>query len=383
MILNRKALMMIQPALGPRWPGRIFCALLGLLAWLGAARAVSAGPGAPGAEVAPPAGFHEVGGSNYVMYHVAPEYRQEHNVDSWWRPGVLQPVIGTFHEQGRQAVLDQLKTMHDGGQRKIALVLWHMPMNGEPDAHDNICGHALRSDGGALTAQHQANLKNLLLMIKQTGYFNELDFRFGPQGNAHPGEWSKWDEARYQENWNFLVATRKIVEDALKGGSMKVLYDLGVEYAGDERAQAPAYMKRLWQDYTAHFGKRDCYGFSFALEPGEIGRMLKMYDQTGVRPDVFALDVYDLIPQKFAAAAEEFKAAGIDRPRIIIQETYHNDANMLAQLQQAQKEHQFEFLYLMQWPLDPGIPHCHFNMDFPSRYDAYLGRPAALSDKKS
>ena len=71
----------------------------------------------------PPRGFNEVGGSNYVMYEVGREYLDSGT--GWFKPGVLQPVVATFHLQKKADVRQQLKAMHDSGQRKIAIMMWH------------------------------------------------------------------------------------------------------------------------------------------------------------------------------------------------------------------------------------------------------------------
>lgn len=352
---------------------RVVClaAAIGLLGLAGAYAEV----GAREDTVTPPKGFREVGGSNYVMCHVGKEYREQHLEDSWTKPDVLHPVIGTLHLHKQAEILDQLKVMHDGGQRKIALVVWFDHFTVETD-YRGVFGHVVRSNGGSLLPQHQANLHTLLKMIRSTGYFNELNFRFATQGAADPGEWARWDEAMYQENWSFIVNTRRIVEEDMRGGQVKVIYDLGLELGGFDTAQYRPYTKRLWQDYCATFGKADTYGFSFALSPGLVTKMLKVYDEAGTRPELFAFDIYTHPYETLEAAAKEFKEAGLSSPKVIIQETYYNDPQTLQQFQRAQQDFKLDFLYLMQWPLDRGAQVPHLSMDFPAQYGAYVQRKA-------
>jgi hypothetical protein len=320
--------------------------------------------------LAPPAGFRELGGSNYCMIKVGQTYREK-GLDHWFTPGMLHPVIGMLHQHPKQEILDQLKTMHDGGQRKIALVLWYDHITTEP-LTEGCWGHTVRSNGGALLPQHQTNLRNLLKMLRETKYFDELNFRMVGQGPSDAAQWNAWDEAMYQENWNFLISTRRIVLEELKGSPIKILFDLGLENGGQDGGQMREYMKRLWKDYCTQFGKADCFGFSFALSPGRLARQIQIYDEVGIRPDLYAFDVYSRIYEKLQAAAFEFKAAGIEHPRIIIQETYYSDPQALEEIQRARKDFNLDILYLMQWPLERGRTVPHFSMDYPAGYAAYV-----------
>ena len=322
---------------------------------------------------APPAGIRELGGSNYCMIKVGKTYLEQGQIKNWYSPGMIHPVIGMLHLHPRQEVLNQLKTMHDGGQRKITLVLWYDHVTTET-LTEGCWGHTVRSNGGALHPQHQANLRALMKMLVETQYFNEIVFRMVGQGIADAEQWNGWDEQMYQENWNFIVSTRKIVVEELKGSPIKVLFDLGVENGGCERGQMLDYMKRMWVDYTTQFGKSDCYGFSFALAPGRVARQIKIYDEVGIRPDYYGFDVYSDIYENLQAAASEFQAAGVEHPQIIIQETFYNDPRALAEIQRAQKDFNLEILYLMQWPLARNATVQNFSMDYPADYDAYVVR---------
>lgn len=347
--------------------GCLLAGIFGVVAPLASAK--------PGDTVAPPAGIHELGGSNYCMIKVGQTYREK-GLDHWFTPKMLHPVIGMLHLHPKQEILDQLKTMHDGGQRKIALVLWYDHITTEP-LTEGCWGHTVRSNGGALLPQHQTNLRNLLKMLRETKYFNELNFRMVGQGPSAAEDWKEWDEAMYQENWNFLTSTRRIVLEELKGSPIKVLFDLGLENGGMDRGQMPEYMKRLWKDYCTQFGKADCFGFSFALAPGRVARQIKIYDEVGIRPDLYAFDVYSHIYQNLRAASFELTAAGIEHPRIIIQETYYSDPQALDEIQRAQKDFKLDILYLMQWPLERGRTVPHFSMDYPAGYEAYIKKVSA------
>jgi len=328
-------------------------------------------------EVLPPEGFAEVGGSNYVMCRVDEAYRVRHEKDSWWRPGVLELVVGHFHQQDPKEIRKQLQTMYDNGQRKIAVLVWIAESQGEKtDGYkvtDGVYGHCIVAENGQLKTQHLKNVGDLVKLVRDTGYFNELVFRFAFQGGGSgPESWDKWNEVQYQRNWKVLASTRDIIEKTLHGGKMKVMYDLGAEIAGLDNGQVPRYCRRLWKDYTQAYGKDDTYGFSMALHPGRTKNLLEVFEEVGVYPDAYSLDVYIHIQEWLGAAGREFAEAGIKNPRIIIQETFYNDPQALAELQEIGKDFGFEYLYLMQWQLKRGQKIPHFSVDYPAEYDAYV-----------
>jgi len=318
----------------------------------------------------PPKHFKEVGGSNYVMYDVSDEYLKEGK--GWYKPGVLQPVVATFHQQDKLVVLEQLKAMHASGQQKISILIWHDHLKPKDMGNDGVHGHVLASNGGALRPQHAQNLKDQLAMVRNIG-FNELIFRFAQQGDAWPQVWEKWNEEAYLENKAFIFSTRQLVLDAMKGSDMKLTFDLGAELGGIEKGQITPYTERLWRDYTEVFGADDTFGFSIAGHPTRIRRWIGIADKVGVRPSRYALDMYGYIPEWMPKMIPEFAEAGIDDPKIIILETYWNDAQALKDLQQIATDFDFEYEFLMQWPLLRGAPHPHFSDVFEKpEYDAYL-----------
>ena len=321
-------------------------------------------------EGAAPKGFKEVGGSNYVMYNVGDEYLKDGK--GWFKPGVLHPAIATFHQQDKAVALEQLKAMHASGQRKISILIWHDHLTIKQLEEGGIYGHVLASNGGALRPQHAQNLKDQLALVRGIG-FNELIFRIAQQGSAWPEAWEEWNEELYQENKAFVFSTRKRVVDAMEGSGMKLAFDLGAELGGIDKGRTSEYTERLWKDYTAAFGADDSFGFSIAGHPSRIRRWIGIADKVGVRPSRYALDMYGYIPEWMPKMIPEFAEAGIDDPKIIILETYWNDAQALKELQQIAVDFDFEYEFLMQWPLRRGSAHPHFSDVFEkAEYNAYL-----------
>ena len=330
----------------------------------------------PEQSVSPPRHFKEIGGSNYVMFRVGREYLDSGSEDAWYKLGVMQPVVATFDRQKKEDVLAQLQAMHDSGQRKISILIWHDHLTDaqmESGSEYGVYGHVMASNGGHLLPQQEKNLKGLLALIRESGLFNELIFRFAEQGSVWPQGWTEWNETLFQENMDFIISVRQQVCEALQGSGMKLMFDLGAELGGMEVGLCTQYTARVWEEYTRRFGVKDTFGFSIAACPGRIARWINVCDQAGVRPDFFALDLYDYIPEWMPKIIPEFFAAGIKHPQLIVLESYYNDAQELKDLQAVAERYNIEYCYLMQWPLRRGSRTLHYSdvFDHP-QYDAYL-----------
>ncbi len=331
------------------------------------------------------------GGTNYAFYKVEDEYLERNEPNAWWKPGVLKHVVGAFHMQSTGFIEQTLQEMYRKGQRKIALVLWHANIDEDkrnsgskwtapiPAGYEHIYGHTIDSAGGALCPQHQKNLKTILTLIQKTG-FDSITIRFAAQGVNNPMDWEAWQEQYYQENLRFILSTKGIVDKTLDG-RLPVLYDLGLELGGLE-GFCTEYTTRLWQEYTQQFSADDTIGFSFAVEPGRVRRMIDIYKTSGCYPVAYPLDVYYNADKAMAYVADEFRAAGLDNPPIIIQETFYNDMQTCLELETASKQYHLNILYIMQWQVERTRMHWydengkatlrHFSVSRPVEYANYL-----------
>ena len=302
-----------------------------------------------------------LGGSNYVVYDLG---KFDPVTGANW-DNSLKTVIGSYH-LNPTLIESQLRNMYQNGQRKIALMLWFAPIKTDTDKH------LVNSTHGTLPAQQQSNVRLLVGLIKKIG-FTEIDFRFGQQWYSNPGMWSNWDEARYQENWNFIVKTRQIVETALSGNTVKRFYDLGVELGGISNGQSQAYTKRLWSDYCYMYGHNDTYGFSIAYHPGRLQSLIKMFDSTGSgRPDVYAVDVYGNENNALKTIANELAMAKEGAKGLIMQEVYYNDLMTYFEIQSAKVKYGLNIHSIMQWPLARNYTHNLSTTDY-QYYYAYGG----------
>lgn len=331
------------------------------------------------------------GGTNYAFYKVEDEYLERNEPNAWWKPGVLKHVVGAFHMQPAGSIEKTLKGMYDAGQRKIAIVLWHTNIEKDkvssgskwtdpvPVGYEHVYGHTIDSSGGVLCPQHQDNLKALLRLIQKTG-FESVTIRFAAQGVNNPMEWDTWQETHCQENLSFILSTKRIADETLND-YMPVFYDLGLELGGLEGC-CTEYTTRIWQEYTQNFSADDTIGFSFAVEPGRVRRMLEIYKASGCYPIAYPLDIYYNADKALAYVADEFCKAGLENPPIIIQETFYNDAQTFRELDAASKQYHLSILYIMQWQVERTRMHWydengnaslrHFSLSHPVAYDNYL-----------
>ena len=331
------------------------------------------------------------GGTNYAFYDVQDEYLKRNEPHSWWKPGVLKHVVGAFHLQPAGFVEQTLKQMYSNGQRKIALVLWYVNItedkrlkgahwtNPVPTGYEHIYGHIIDSAKGALCPQHQKNLKAVLSLIYETG-FEDVTIRFAAQGVNNPMEWDTWNADYYRENHDFIVSTKEIADAILKD-KIPVYYDLGLELGGLQ-GSCTRYTTQLWQDYIERYGAEDTFGFSFAVEPGRVGRMLKIYKQSGSYPVAYPLDIYNDADKRLAYVAKELEQAGLSDSPIIIQETFYNDAQTYKEIKYAAERFDLNILYIMQWQVERCSmywhgkngekKHRHFSVVGPVDYENYL-----------
>jgi hypothetical protein len=293
----------------------------------------------------------EVGGSNYAFYDVS---GVPWNGSLWGQPLALRPVIGTMHYDPER-VKAQLTVMKSRGQKKISLILWHMNL-GSGGGNDGVYMHTINSNGGALTPLHQDNLIKLLNYIKELK-FEEVQLRVAPQGGNDPGSWPQgWNEPVYQENWNFIANTRKLVEDTLSSTQIRRTYDLGIELGGLTGGQIAEYTRRLWSDYSSSFGTADTCGFSIAVAPGRLPALIDNLRLTGKLPNFYALDIYGDEYKYLSMVHDELVAAGEANKGIDIQETYYNDSDSYYQIVSAKNKFGLKVRTVMQWPVQRGGP---------------------------
>ncbi len=313
----------------------------------------------------------EVGGSNYAMYSVG-DYLIYPDSIHWFKPYNWRPVIGTYHLEP-ETVKNQLSVMYNNGQRKITLDLWYADFSRDSTIADSpVDAHIVNSSLGKLIPQHEENLINLLNDIVNQGY-NQIMFRFFTQLDSAPIGWSDWDESKYLKNWSFISSTKATVKKTLEGKSIKVLYDLDGELAGQTSGQAEAYFQRMWGDYVKNYGSHNCIGFSFAISPPRsFSDAIALYDKVGKRPDIYGFDIYGDEYAGLQYLQNVLQSAGDGNKPVFIEEAYYNDLEADQEIRQARSDLHMNIRFIMQWPVARYAFQPGFSVQFPSDYSAYL-----------
>lgn len=317
------------------------------------------------------------GGSDYPFY--------VQNFESW--DDNQRVVVGLYH-LNPTLVTAQLQQMYAAGERAIALVIWYMPfdtstspVNGIPATWPDVWGAYVNSSGGHLSPQAQQNLTAILGLLKQIG-FQQVTVRFGPIGSlASPTQWgNNWQESLFQQDETFEFSTRQLVESVLAGSSVQRTYDLGIELAGiphnlnaDERTysdgQSSEWTSRMWADYIKAFGPSDSYGFSIAYSFGTLGAAIAEYDQAGVRPSSYGIDLYTA--SDLWNYYQELTAAGDNTKPLVIQEISYNDTSQMQDVLTQLAHYPLTILYIDQWPVSTSTANADASP--PTNYGAYGG----------
>jgi hypothetical protein len=280
------------------------------------------------------------GGSDYVFVDTDPE--QLHDPDAMRDNSRFHTPPCEFDARA-DAVKRDLAAMRASGQRKLGLMVWFTHVQSEQDCK----GFLANSAGGRLAPRVDGNLERLVSEAGKEG-FDEVQIRFAPMGPNWPKDWPAWNEDMYRENWGVIRST---VAALLQIKGPRLRFDLGVE--GVARGESDAYIHRLWGDYSKTFPPASSYGFSVAMAPGRVSRLLRDMRESGPAPTELALDIYQNPGRALATAAREMHAEGVDIP-IIIQETFYNDAGTYQELRDSARDNNVRLRTIMQWPLKPG-----------------------------
>jgi hypothetical protein len=310
----------------------------------------------------------ERGGSNYGFYSVGTYL--DHPTQDYWNIYLnMRPVIGTYH-LAPDTVKNQLAIMYANGQRRLALDLWFSKVMPIADFQDSsFCTHLCNSRYGNLFPQQQANLKALLHDIDHQG-FELIVLRFEHQGVSDPLSWTAWDEDTYISNWSFITSTIDLIQNEISALHVKVIYDLCGELGGTDFGMSRQYAKQLWSDYVKRYGSHNTMGYSYATAPMRYTESIAVYDEVGVRPDVYGFDVYGDELATYSYLKQEIDAAGESSKPIIANEVYYNDSLTYSQLLEVRSQLHMNIKFLLEWPLSRAKPG-YICVNFPGDFSAY------------
>jgi hypothetical protein len=315
----------------------------------------------------------EPGGSNYHYWYIAPTYWTVENPGlELVRPGRVQMAIGNFHtwrsqpgQSGRHPVELQLEEMYRNGQRKISLPIHFIREqdhceflsrkecdSGEVDYDgDETSGISVRvttanPEQWTFSPQVLENLKALLGVIARTG-FNEVQIRFLTHSHAiNPILCAASYDPRTPEGlWTLERSVMDTTNRVLQGSGVKVMYDLGAEFAGYQRdtrnsdllscgdGRVRTAMRYLWRSYACRASEggwphtnwssdsalAHTIGFTFA---GRVRRKGPNEDHNQIIYDQVT-DVYDrALMVDTADARAGYVCGGPRRPAVLAFDIY-------------------------------------------------------------
>jgi hypothetical protein len=298
----------------------------------------------------PEAGALAAGGSNYDFYSLANGCDRERygTVDSF--------------DRGRDTITTQLRQMHDAGQRRLRIGIFHQ--------HGPDTGTVMDSSTGDLSPADRRQLTELLAAVKTAG-FQEIEVAFHPQGDDSPQDWDAMNDEAYQEDWSLIAKLHPLIVAA------GIPYRIDLLNEGMPMSTEPvlrSYAQRLWADYTREFGKADTVGFSMTVWIADRATQLSAVYGSNP-PDVFDVHLYgdywngDEYSQ-FVQADKKMTALGYHQPWII-GETYFDDGWTAHDIRRAIGATGRQVLYLTQWPLTRDRRCPDVDTAPPTRYLAY------------
>ena len=161
------------------------------------------------------------GGSNFVWIRPS-DYGVTQENTSECGPGAnpyvpdTRPILAVYNPNNPAAknLIDQrLDAMYAAGQRKISLMLWHYYDDAVTSPSQCFRIKALNTLPAPFGG-NQGNIYNLIQRIKQIG-FNQIIFRFSPQGDSSALSWTLWNDDRYKSNRDIVFSTHDLVTSAL------------------------------------------------------------------------------------------------------------------------------------------------------------------------
>lgn len=307
------------------------------------------------------------GGTNHFLYAYGTTDGTNPN-NTWYTPANnLRTPVGQYH-LAPKLVSSQIYSMKASGQTAYTIVM-HNSNIGDCEynacndgVYDGVWGEVVDNTQYALRPQHRANLKAIVGTALDAG-FRRIYIRFGY--NSSPEAWPMWNETRYQQVWNFMVDARNAAREEVNARGLSGLYaspnnilifDLGLESGGLGGGQLPAFMVRLWQDYTYSFGNDDTLGYSIAWAPGRFSGLKNLLAGTGTLPKMWGVDIYDNMSTYLGQMYDEM--GPLRNQPIHLLETYFNYTPSAQGAQTALNQKEFlNIAAFSQWPTLPGTMH--------------------------
>lgn len=173
------------------------------------------------------------------------------------------------------------------GQTWVTLPIWFY--------HGSTDGFAVDSQTAQLTGQALENFTAILKLAASTG-FTGVYIRFMPEAQNCCFGWTSWNEAMFQENWNFVFNTMNLV-NGLKL-PLQFYWDLGNEHLHEAMGS-----NQNWVDYCWKLWWNVNYVFpglmvTFSAIPG-LGTVAQFPSVFRVyAPKVIDFHIYGAVPER-------------------------------------------------------------------------------------
>lgn len=348
-----------------------------------------------------------VGGSMYLAFHDTADYYATLNpVTKKFDASTLKTIFGQYHTDPAR-VNSQLSQMYDSGQRQIGFIIHFARFPQPADLAKGYKNHMVASNGGALQPTQKQNLGAVLGKVRELG-FERAILRFGSQAINDPATTScttlyatsSTTLSYYEENYAFIKSTYLEAKRVLNGSQTEILVDLGGELPGKSGGCVDRYMKDIYTRFNRDFP--GAYHFAYfsinPVMPGTASSFVTKYfdvlkQQPFPLPDFIAVDAYGYglgskpviqwdIYGMLRDIQKDIVAAGQNSKKVIIQETFYNDARGAQDISRAMKDFGMKIDTVIQWPvarnatyqsfLDRGIVQTYMNVDVPNAYGEYL-----------
>lgn len=307
------------------------------------------------------------GGTNHFLYAYGTTDGNNPN-NTWYVPAQnLRTPVGGYH-LNPSLVNTQIAAMAASGQKAYSIIIQNSNIGDcefnacNDGVYDGVWGEVIDNTQFAMRAQHRANLKAIVGKALDSG-MRRIYIRFGY--NSSPESWTSWNETRYQQVWNFMIDARNAAREEVAARGLSPLYasphnilvfDLGLESGGLTGGQRPAFMTRLWQDYTYTFGNDDTLGYSIAWAPGRFNALRNLLAATGTLPKMWGVDIYDNMTTYLGQMYGEM--GSLRNQPVHLLETYFNRTQTASEIQNALNQYEFLHLgFVGQWPTSPGSAH--------------------------
>ena len=321
-------------------------------------------------------------------------------------------IIQNYHDASVcLQVQSHLTAMRSNGAQTVRILIWHYDAATAQDW--GVIPHRLSSGNIGIPEPYRSNLINYLQDIKSAGFARAI-IGFAPMADNNP--FQDWQNCQadffdagnpdyFDQNWNFIQVVRDLAVthgpseirfDLLNEGVPNVWLDSSCTGGKSTRQQVKTYGTNMLNNFATAFGAgaatisaitsarvlcTSATTYDTAVLEGSLQDLLDMHGAH--TPDWFALHMYDaddasctttqeleVIHQSLLAADSFFTGQGYPSTPFVIQETYYNNSEVAAKIDQFIQTSSRGVEEILSWPHTQGSAS-HVNIAPPYQVDEY------------